>query len=34
MTAQIAKISSGQRAQEIEVNDDFALARVRCVTVF
>jgi hypothetical protein len=34
MTAQIAKISGSQRAQKIEVDNDFALARVCGVTVF
>jgi hypothetical protein len=34
VTAQIAKISGGQRAQKVEVDDDFALGRVRCVAVF
>jgi hypothetical protein len=34
MTAQIAKIAGSQRAQKVEVDDDFALARVPSVTVF
>jgi hypothetical protein len=34
MTAQIAKISSSQGAQKVEVDNDFAVARVRGITVF
>jgi hypothetical protein len=34
MTTQIAKIPGRQRAEKVEVDDDFALARVRGVTLF